>query len=89
MHGSVSRNSSQQQDNHFVITEEDYVNFLTRMTVQKAIPSTFRASFMDGGFLFPGYGLKDWILRVLLRSLRADILEPPTNSPQSHASQEM
>jgi hypothetical protein len=53
----------------FVITEEDYVEFLSRMTGSGAIPTQIQAQFRDRHFLFLGYGLRDWNLRVLLKNL--------------------
>jgi len=67
MHGTVDRRS--RWDN-YVITEDDYVNFLSRMTGQTAVPALFMRAFRDRHFLFLGYGLRDWNLRVVLRMLR-------------------
>lgn len=53
----------------YVITEDDYVEFLARMADKKAIPQQFLAHFRGRHFQFAGYGLGDWNLRVLLRSL--------------------
>ena len=68
MHGTVDRRSK--WDN-YVITEDDYVDFLSRMTGQTAVPALFMKTFRDRHFLFLGYGLRDWNLRVVLRNLRA------------------
>jgi hypothetical protein len=68
MHGTVDRRSK--WDN-YVITEDDYVDFLSRMTGQAAVvPAQFIRAFHDRHFLFLGYGLRDWNLRVVLRNLR-------------------
>ena len=37
---------------NFVITEEDYVDFLTRMTTRTAIPAQFYRWFRERSFLF-------------------------------------
>jgi hypothetical protein len=66
MHGTIS--PVEQWDN-FVITEEDYIEFLSRMTTNSAIPSTFYTHFRGRSFLFLGYSLRDWNLRVLLKNL--------------------
>ncbi len=65
MHGSVRRAESKWDS--FVITEEDYVRFLSRMT--NAVPAAFREYFSKRAFLFLGYGLRDWNMRVLLREV--------------------
>jgi hypothetical protein len=67
MHGT--RHPSDQTHDHFVITEEDYVEFLSRMTTRSAIPPIFYPRFRECSFLFLGYGLRDWNLRVLLKNL--------------------
>jgi hypothetical protein len=67
MHGSVCRDTPR-WDN-FVITEDDYIDFLSRMTTHTAVPSLFSADFRDKSFLFLGYGLRDWNLRVVLKNL--------------------
>jgi len=69
MHGSVDRRTKRWDS--FVITEEDYVEFLARMTGQSAIPSRFKAHFRESRFLFLGYGLRDWNLRVMMNNLKA------------------
>ena len=65
IHGSV-RSDGDKWDS-FVITEEDYVRLLARM--KQAVPKSFREYFEKRAFLFLGYGLKDWNLRVLLKEV--------------------
>ena len=67
MHGTIVH-ETEEWDN-FVITEEDYVEFLSRMTASGAIPSLFYPYFRDRSFLFLGYSLRDWNLRVILKNL--------------------
>lgn len=69
MHGTVDRRTRQWDS--FVITEDDYVDFLSRMTSQTAVPSLFMRHFRTRHFLFLGYGLRDWNLRVVLKNLRS------------------
>jgi len=68
MHGSVD--PKQRHMDSYVITEEDYIEFLSRMTTQSAVPAQFMRHFRERHFLFLGYGLGDWNFRVLLRNLR-------------------
>jgi hypothetical protein len=84
MHGSV-REEVDKWDS-FVITEEDYIDFLSRM--ESAVPSSFSAYFSTRSFLFLGYGLKDWNLRLLLRKIRRKADDQPRKSqPTSWAMQ--
>jgi hypothetical protein len=64
MHGAVDRDKSARDQ--YVITEDDYIDFLVRMMKNKAIPSIFAEPLLSRHFLFLGYGLYDWNLRVVL-----------------------
>jgi hypothetical protein len=82
MHGTVvrpwfrraphdPRDQKPYRDDSYVITEEDYIDFLHRMTLQAAVPTQFMTYFSSRQFLFLGYGLRDWNLRVVLKNLNA------------------
>ena len=68
MHGAIDRRP--QQVGQYVITEDDYVEFLTRMTRRSVIPPIFAEPFQRRPFLFLGYGLYDWNLRVILNRIQ-------------------
>lgn len=68
MHGTVDRITAKWDS--YVITEDDYIDFLSRMTGQTAVPAQFMRHFRTRHFLFLGYGLRDWNLRVVLKNLR-------------------
>ena len=67
MHGTVQHKTDKWDS--FVITEEDYVDFLSRMTTNSAVPSLFYEHFRNRSFLFLGYSLRDWNLRIVLTNL--------------------
>jgi hypothetical protein len=69
MHGTIDRAGGEWDS--YVITEEDYVDFLARMTSQSAIPPLFMRHVRMRHFLFLGYGLRDWNVRVVLKNLRS------------------
>jgi len=74
MHGTVDRakgsdDSTKGRWDSYVITEDDYVDFLAR--IQSAVPAQFMRYFRERQFLFLGYGLRDWNLRVVLKNLRS------------------
>ena len=71
MHGAVDR--GQAHRDQYVITEDDYIDFLARMTKNKAIPAIFAEAFQTRHFLFLGYGLNDWNLRVVLNRIEKDL----------------
>jgi SIR2-like domain len=67
MHGSIPRENS---SGSFVVTEEDYVAYLSGMSGPRLIPPQLRTLMRPRQFLFLGYALRDWNLRVLLHSIR-------------------
>lgn len=73
MHGTVWPDD-EALDN-FVITEEDYIEFLSRMTTNasSAVPAQFYQYSRARSFLFLGYSLRDWNLRVVLKNLRRQL----------------
>jgi hypothetical protein len=66
MHGSVDRSDA--SNDSFLITEEDYVDFLGRAG-GSYIPTYVNALMQGKDFLFLGYSLEDWNVRVILRKL--------------------
>jgi hypothetical protein len=66
MHGSLDRLDRDQD--WYLITEEHYVDFLGRPDTGQIPPQLMRL-LIDRSFLFLGYGLRDWNVRVLLRKI--------------------
>jgi DNA-binding SARP family transcriptional activator len=50
----------------FVVTEDDYIRYLTRGDVGGAIPVGLAARLRRSHFLFLGYGVREWGLRLVL-----------------------
>jgi hypothetical protein len=66
MHGSIDR--AMARNDSYLITEEDYVDFLGRAGGSYVPP--YIAGLIEGkDFLFLGYSLEDWNVRVILRKL--------------------
>ena len=74
MHGAVDRMFAKRDQ--YVITEDDYIDFLSRMTKNKAVPAIFAEPFQSRHFLFLGYALSDWNLRVVLNRIEKDLRRP-------------
>jgi hypothetical protein len=68
IHGAIDRRHG--QVGQYVITEDDYIEFLTRMTRRNVIPPIFAEPFQSRPFLFLGYGLYDWNMRVILNRIQ-------------------
>lgn len=67
MHGSADLMSETRDS--YLITEDDYIQFLARMVSNTAIPAIFAELFKTSHLLFLGYGLQDWNLRVILHKI--------------------
>jgi hypothetical protein len=70
IHGTVDR--AVWRRSSFVITEDDYINYVARMKKEGNLPDRLIAKMQGHIFLFLGYSLSDWNLRVLLRSMGSD-----------------
>ena len=84
MHGSIDRQpdvalsapTNPPQDS-YVITEEDYVKFLSRLNAAPpVVPLRLANHFRKSQFLFLGYSLEDWNVRVILDSLNTLMNDP-------------
>jgi hypothetical protein len=66
LHGDIDRPES------IVVTEEDYVNFIQKMSDKDCHPMhlNLRSRLNDWPVLFIGYSLRDYNLRLLFRTMR-------------------
>ncbi|MBA3570460.1 MAG: SIR2 family protein [Pyrinomonadaceae bacterium] len=64
IHGAVDRMNREYSS--FVITEDDYIDYLARMDLANPLPKMLQMLMKYSRFLFLGYGLRDWNLRVVL-----------------------
>ena len=67
IHGAVDRANAEYDS--YVITEDNYIDFLARADISKLLPVTLAAKMRHSHFLFLGYSLRDWNLRVILYRL--------------------
>lgn len=58
------------------------------MTGQTAIPARLMVEFRKRRFLFLGYGLRDWNLRVMLRHLKSALAVTETSAPPTPDARE-
>lgn len=54
---------------NYVITENDYIGYLSRSPVESLIPLQILNKMRESHFLFLGYGMRDWNLRVFLQRI--------------------
>jgi hypothetical protein len=73
IHGGVlhdaPRELKRRYKHNFVVTEDDYISFLSRNPVENLIPVQLLDKLCESHFLFLGYGVRDWSLRVFLRRI--------------------
>ena len=67
IHGAVDRYNADRDS--FVITEDHYIDYLTHTDIANLVPVTLAAKLRKSHFLFLGYGLRDWNLRVILHRI--------------------
>ena len=72
LHGQVSRSADDREWESFVVTEDDYIEYLAQSEVASVVPVALGAKLRRSHFLFLGYTMADWNLRLLLHRLWGD-----------------
>ncbi len=67
IHGAIDRANPERDS--YVITEDHYIDYLTRTDISSLVPATLAAKLRRSHFLFLGYSLRDWNLRVILHRI--------------------
>jgi hypothetical protein len=67
IHGAVDRTDSDRDS--YVITEDHYIEYLTQTEIGKLIPAELLVKLKRSRFLFLGYSMQDWNLRVILHRI--------------------
>jgi hypothetical protein len=67
LHGAINRADARLDS--YVITEDNYIDYLARTDFSSQIPITLREAMQDSHFLFLGYSMRDWNLRVILNRI--------------------
>jgi DNA-binding SARP family transcriptional activator len=71
LHGQVDRGPERRWES-FVVTEDDYIDYLASSDVAGAVPVGVAAKLRRSHFLFVGYTMADWTLRVILNRVWSD-----------------
>jgi hypothetical protein len=70
IHGAVDRTWPDSERDSYVITEDDYIDYLTGGTaIASLVPVELANQLKRSHFLFLGYSLSDWNLRVILNRI--------------------
>jgi SIR2-like domain/TIR domain len=67
--GGVDLGPAGQLRENFVITEDDYIGYLTQSPISGLIPLQILNKLRESHFLFLGYRMRDWTLRVFLQRI--------------------
>jgi hypothetical protein len=67
LHGAIDRSNASLDS--YVITEDSYIDYLVGGDVGEQIPFSLRERMADSHFLFLGYSMHDWNLRVILNRI--------------------
>ena len=65
LHGSIDPTPTRALES-FVVTEDDYIDYLASGDIGGAVPVALAAKLRRSHFLFLGYGMSDWNLRLVL-----------------------
>jgi DNA-binding SARP family transcriptional activator len=71
LHGQVDLGPEREWES-FVVTEDDYIDYLAQTDLAGAVPVAIAAKLRRSHFLFLGYTMADWNLRVILNRLWSD-----------------
>jgi DNA-binding SARP family transcriptional activator len=72
LHGQVGRSAEDREWESFVVTEDDYIEYLSQSEISSLVPVALGAKLRRSHFLFLGYTMADWNLRLLLHRLWGD-----------------
>jgi hypothetical protein len=67
LHGAIDPDDGKRDS--FVITEDNYIDYLSQGNISDAIPTVLKSRLEESSFLFLGYSMRDWNLRVILNRI--------------------
>jgi tetratricopeptide (TPR) repeat protein len=71
IHGQVDRRPERDCES-FVVSEDDYIDYLAQTDIASVVPVTLAARLRRSHYLFLGYALQEWNLRVFLHRIWRD-----------------
>ena len=88
LHGAVDPLPEREWES-FVITEDDYIDYLGRSELTAVVPVALAAKLRRSHFLFLGYEMADWNLRLILNRIwgsgRSRIARGPCSALQARS----
>lgn len=75
IHGAVGKSNRERRS--YAVTEDDYIDYLSGKPINKVLPAQVINQLRESQFLFLGYKMLDWNLRIFChRALEDDRLPP-------------
>ena len=68
IHGAVDRKEEASERDSFVITEDHYIDYLTKTDLSR-VPLMLAKTLRTTSFLFLGYSLSDWNMRAFMHRI--------------------
>jgi hypothetical protein len=69
VHGAVDRHARTYENDSYVISEDHYIEYLSETRLTDLFPVTLLETLFTSHFLFLGYRLTDWNVRVILHQI--------------------
>jgi hypothetical protein len=69
VHGAVDRREPTYENDSYVISEDHYIEYLSDTCLTDLFPVTLLETLFTSHFLFLGYRLRDWNVRVILHQI--------------------
>src|SRR5215217_197364 len=69
VHGAVDRSEPSSLNDSYVISEDHYIEYLSDTSLTDLFPVTLLETLFTSHFLFLGYRLRDWNVRVILHQI--------------------
>jgi hypothetical protein len=71
LHGQATEDDARERES-FVVSEDDYIGYLAQAEITNLVPVAIAARLRRSHFLFLGYPLREWHLRVFLHRVWGD-----------------
>ncbi|MFN8485667.1 MAG: SIR2 family protein [Anaerolineae bacterium] len=69
IYGALNRRTTDTDSDSYVITEDDFIAYMSRIDVNGLLPATLVGQVRKSNFLFLGSNLRDWNRRVVFQRL--------------------
>jgi hypothetical protein len=72
IHGAIERRKKEGTKDSYVISEDHYIDYMAHERTLERFPIPIKEKLIENSFLFLGYSLRDWNMRILLRRIWQD-----------------